>query len=241
VEKRVKKWASIARNQLKATTPIPADKTTVVFSPGLLNAAFNPVIGHHVLGQSHMDNVSSFDLDAQVASENFTAIDNGLLEGGLHSNPWDAEGNPQGTNAVIQKGVFRKFLYDQKAAIMANTRSTGNCVRLENGSVTSDITNLQVEPGDISFEEIISSIKEGYYIEKCSWLNPDEFSGSFGAEIRSGHYIKDGALQSPIKGGNVSGNVLEMIKRCLYISKERETVSSSQLPYIAFGGLTISD
>lgn len=87
---------------------------------------------------------------------------------------------------------------------------------------------------------MISSIKEGYLIEKFSWLNPDELSGFFGAEIRNGYYIKDGEFKNPIKLGNVSGNVLEMIKNCQYISKETEYVENSLLPYIAFANLTVS-
>ena len=89
-------------------------------------------------------------------------------------------------------------------------------------------------------KEIIADIKEGYYIDKFSWLRPDAISGFFGAEIRNGYYIKDGKIQNPIKLGNVSGNVLEMVKNCVYISKEREFTEDTLFPYMAFKNLNVS-
>jgi predicted Zn-dependent protease len=92
----------------------------------------------------------------------------------------------------------------------------------------------------MSLDNIVSEIKEGYYIEKFSWLNPQFLSGFFGSEIRNGYYIKNGEYQNPIKLGTVSGNILDMIKNCLYVSKETEFTENSLLPYIVFSNLTIS-
>ena len=238
--KRVEKWARISKDNLKAKPPKSKKQALVIFSPSLLKDAINPVVGFQALGKAFHEKVSKFNLNEKVASDNFTIIDNGLLEGGLLTNAWDGEGNAQQKNEIIENGIFKKRLFDQKYAILGDTISTGNGIRTENGSITNGNTNLQILPGDISLEEMISNVKEGYYIEKCSWLEPDEFSGSFGAEIRNGYFIKNGRFSNPIKGGNVSGNVLEMIKNCQFISKETEFSSNSLFPYIAFPNLTIS-
>ncbi len=108
------------------------------------------------------------------------------------------------------------------------------------GGITNKASNFEILPGDLTLDEIISNISEGYYIEQFSWLNPSVLSGSFGAEIRSGYYIKDGEIQYPIKLGNVSGNVLKMIQDCQYISKEREFFENSLFPYMVFKNLTVS-
>jgi PmbA protein len=125
-------------------------------------------------------------------------------------------------------------------AILEKKQSTGNARRAENGTVVNGISNFKIVPGDISLEQMISNIKEGYYIEQFSWLSPDEVSGNFGAEIRNGYYIKNGEFQNPIKLGNVSGNVLEMVKNCVYISKEREFNENTLFPYMAFRNLNVS-
>jgi len=237
---RVNNWARRAKDTLRAEEPKPANNAIVIFSPSVLRAAINTVIGFHALAVAHFEKVSRYNIGDKVASDNITLIDDGLLDGGLSSNSWDSEGNPQQETEVLKNGVFRNRLYNQKYAILDDVLSTGNAKRAESGTVVNGISNLKILPGDISLEEMISNIKDGYYIEQFSWLHPDDISGNFGAEIRNGYYIKNGEFQNPIKLGNVSGNVLEMVKNCLYISKEREFSENVLFPYMAFNNLNVS-
>jgi PmbA protein len=239
-DERVQRWSRIARDALKAEAPMSSTSATVIFSPGLLRSALNSVIAHHASSQAYHEKTSQFQIDNQVASEKLTILDNGLLEGGLRSGPWDGEGNPHQENEIIANGTFKKRLYDQRYAILDDTDSTGNGMRVSDGSINNGISNLEIMPGNMSYEEIVSNINEGYYIEKCSWLNPQALTGNFGSEIRIGYYIKDGEIQYPIKGGNISGSSLKMLKNCKYISKERKFAENSFFPYIAFDNLTIS-
>jgi len=240
LNERVSSWARRAKDTLRAVEPKPSDNALVIFSPSVLKQAINPVIGTHALGQAHAEKISSFNIGDVVASENFTVIDDGLLEGGLSSNSWDSEGNPHQLTEVIKNGIFQNRLYDQMYAMLEEKQSTGNAKRAENGTVVNFISNFKILPGDISFNDMISDIKEGYYIDKFSWLNPDPVSGNFGAEIRNGYYIKNGEFLNPIKLGNVSGNILEMVKNCVYISKEREFNENTLFPYMAFKNLNVS-
>jgi len=240
LNERVSSWAKRAKDTLRAVEPKPSDNALVIFSPSVLKQAINPVIGTHALGQAHAEKISCFNIGDVVASENITIIDDGLLEGGLSSNSWDSEGNPHQLTEVIKNGVFQNRLYDQMYAMLEEKQSTGNAKRAVSGTVVNGISNFKILPGDISFDDMISDIKEGYYIDKFSWLNPDSVSGNFGAEIRSGYYIKNGEFLNPIKLGNVSGNVLEMVKNCVYISKEREFNENTLFPYMAFKNLNVS-
>ncbi len=238
--KRVKKWAKLAKTSLVAKIPIPQKKTTIIFSARVLQSALNNVIGLHASGKAYHEKLSLFNLNETVASENLTIIDDGLLKGGLNSNGWDGEGSPHQRNEVIIQGIFQKRLYDQKYALLEDETSTGNGNRTSDGAVVNGISNFEILPGDMSLEEMISNIDNGYFIEQFSWLMPNPMSGTFGSEIRSGYYINDGKIEYPVKLGNVSGNVLKMIKNCLFISKEREYFGNSLFPYIAFGDLTVS-
>jgi len=237
---RVSSWARRAKDTLRAVEPKPSGNAIVIFSPSVLKEAINPVIGIHALGQAHAEKISRFNIGDVVASENITIIDDGLLEGGLSSNAWDSEGNPHQVTEVIKNGVFQNRLYDQMYAMLEKKQSTGNAKRAQNGTVVNEISNFKILPGDISFNDMVSDIKEGYFIDKFSWLNPDDVSGNFGAEIRNGYYIKNGEFHNPIKLGNVSGNVLEMMKNCVYISKEREFIENTLYPYMAFKNLNVS-
>lgn len=239
-ETRVKNWAKLAKDALIAEPPIPNNKAIVIFPPHVLREAINHVIGFHASGQAFSEKISAFNIGDKVASEDITLIDDGLLEGGLGSGSWDGEGNPHQRTKVIKSGVFQNRLFDQKYGIINETESTGNGIRTLTGTVNNGISNIKILPGNMSLDNIVSEIKEGYYIEKFSWLNPQFLSGFFGSEIRNGYYIKNGEYQNPIKLGTVSGNILDMIKNCLYISKETEFTENSLLPYIVFSNLTIS-
>jgi len=237
---RVSSWAKRAKDTLRAVEPKPSENAIVIFSPSVLKESINPVIGVHALAKAHAEKISRFNIGDVVASESITIIDDGLLEGGLSSNAWDSEGNPHQITEVIKNGVFQNRLYDQMYAMLEEKQSTGNAKRAESGTVVNGISNFKILSGDISFNDMVSDIKEGYYIDKFSWLNPSEVTGNFGAEIRSGYYIKNGEFKNPIKLGNVSGNVLEMMKNCVYISKEREFIENALFPYMAFNNLNVS-
>ena len=239
-QSRVERWTKLTKDTLNAESPKPSKEATVIFAPYVLREAIIPVVGFHALGKVFSEKISSFNVNDKVASEGVTVTDNGLLEGGLNTNPWDGEGTPHQKTEIIKNGIFQNRLFDEKYALLENTESTGNGVRGINGAVDNGVSNFQIYPGDITLEEMISNIEEGYFIERFSWLNPEELSGFFGAEIRNGYYIKNGEFKKPIKLGNVSGNVLEMIKNCQFISKETEYIENSLLPYIAFSNLTIS-
>ncbi len=237
---RIKKWAKLAQDTLIAQTPKSNNKATIIFSPQVLSNAINPVIGAHASGKAFHQGLSRFKIDEIAASENITIFDDGLMKSGFNTNGWDGEGSPHQRNEIIRKGIFQKRLYDQKYAILENKEPTGNGVRTMSGGVENGVSNLEILPGDMNLEEIISQINEGYYVEQFSWLRPSELSGNFGAEIRFGYYIKNGKFENPIRLGNISGNVFKMIRNCLYISKEREYFVNTLFPYMVFENLTVT-
>ncbi len=240
LENRLPHWTKLARDALKARQPKPTKEAIAIFPPKILMHAINPVVGHHATGQAHYEKVTAFEIDNIVASSDISIKDNGLLDECIGSNPWDGEGNPTSETQLIEKGIFKNRIYDQKYAMLENKLSTGNGMRTPDGNIVNSIINLEIEAGKVSNEELISNIKNGIYVEKFSWLNPDGLSGFFGTEIRNAYLIKNGELAEPIKGGNISGNVLEMLKNSVDISKERKYVQNSYFPTISFKNLTIS-
>lgn len=237
---RVEHWAKLAQDSLIAKVPKPKENATVIFSPQVLNKALNPLIENHASGKALIQKITRFKIDQEIASEEMSLYDHGLLKGGLRTNGWDIEGSPRQKTEIVKNGIFQNYLYDQKYAILSNQSSTGNAIRTINETVGNGISNLEILPGTMNLDDIISEINEGYYIDQFSWLNPSKLSGAFGAEIRNGYYIKNGKIEYPIKLGNISGNVIKMLGDCQYISKEREFFENSLFPYMVFNNLTVS-
>ncbi|TFF89001.1 MAG: TldD/PmbA family protein [Promethearchaeota archaeon] len=237
---RVKKWASIAYDTIKAKEPEQNKSAVVLFPPIILKDAFKNTIGFHITGKSKVEKLNKIEIGEKIASESFTLHDNGLLDGGLNSNPWDGEGTPQRNTLAIKNGIFKERIFDLKHAKILNDKSTGNGLRTEGGSIENTFTNLEINPGDQKLDDIISEISNGLLIEEFSWLNPNRITGDFGAEIRNGYLIKKGEISNPIKGGNLSGNVFEMINNITNISKERKFEENVLLPYILCENLILS-
>jgi len=136
--------------------------------------------------------------------------------------------------------VFKNYIYDQTYARLENAKSTGNGLRTSEGSIINAPSNFIISPGTVSDEEIIEEIKNGIYVMEFSWLNPSEVTGTFGAEIRLAYKIEDGRITKPIKGGNIGGNILEMIKNIKHVSKERKLVGNVLFPLMSFENLILS-
>ena len=92
-------------------------------------------------------------------------------------------------------------MYDIYTARKDKTLSTGNAVRSSYISMPSvGISNFYIEPSNKSFEEILRSIDEGFYIIDViglhSGANPISGEISVGA---IGIWIKNGSLEYPVK------------------------------------------
>lgn len=248
------RWAKLAKDNLKAKMP-KTEKLEVILPPQAVCDLLVPVVGNHSTGRALKTGISKFEPGETVASKSLMVFDDGLHPYGLQSSPFDDEGNPQTRTAVIHNGVFKSYLYDQYYGLQYSEDSTGNAIRqsttfffVDNKFRTApsnQTSNLSVQPGNKTLDELISEVSKGLLIHNFSWMAPNEASGSFGSEIRNASFIENGEIKHPIKGGIVSGNVFEVIKSITGISKQPEVTSGQTAfscisPYLRFKGIQIA-
>ena len=250
-DKVIPEWLSIAKTSLKHHPP-KTQQTTVILAPNVVCDTFLPTIGFHASAEAVKQNLSRFKKGDKIASDQLTVVDDGLYPYGVRTNPFDDEGQPQQRTTVIEKGVFKDYIYDQLHAQTMGAKSTGNGVRA--GFADTDeryqvppensTTNLYFKPGKETLEELIHDVKDGLLIYHPAWLNPDEITTRFGSEIRNAQEIKNGELGEGVVGGTLSGTALELIKRITGISDTSEVISGSSVgcvaPYIRFDDVQIS-
>jgi PmbA protein len=253
-EKLLPKWIQLARGTLKAKMPV-SQKMTVILNPESICDLLVPTIGFHAQGEMKFKKQTLFNKEDVVACDCLTVQDDGLRDFGLVSSPFDDEGNPQGKTTVIEKGVFKNYLYDQKYALSMGEKPTGNGLKSlaaianimnkHTASISGSPTNLSVEPGKSSLETMISEVKKGILVEQFSWLNPDQLATSFSSEIRNAYMIRNGEYTQVLKGGMVSGKVFDMIKNISGISNQQfiesgATAFSCISPYIRFEDVQVA-
>ncbi len=152
-------------------------------------------------------------LETAVASPLVTIMDNGLLEEGLGTAPCDDELVPMQKKKVVDQGRLALFLYNAYTAKKDRTASTGNGMRGGFKGVPGvGITNLYVEPGNISPEELLSSTSRGLYVTEIMGshtANPVSGDFSVGA---TGFWIEKGKKAYPVREITISGNILDLMR-----------------------------
>lgn len=196
--------------------PIPSTKTALI----VRNQVFANILGLMLGTAINADWLQkgrsplAGRLGRHVASENINVIDDGIMEKGYRTRAFDDEGHPTQTTPVIEKGIFKNYLFDSYTALKGNVKSTGNASRPNLWTKPQPAaSNLQLSAGNIDTERILEDTKSGIYIEETigEWLS-NPVSGNLNATITHGYMVKNGELAEPVKGIVVSGNFYELLK-----------------------------
>jgi TldD protein len=126
--------------------------------------------------------------------------------GGLGTFGFDDEGVPAGREPIVAAGVLSGFLTSRETAAKIGSGSGGS-MRADNWSRMPLVrmTNLHLEPGEGSLEELIGGVDEGLYLEtNKSWSIDDKrLNFQFGTQVA--WEIKDGKLGRMLRDATYTG------------------------------------
>ena len=100
-------------------------------------------------------------------------------------------------------------------------------------------SDLVVEPGDKSFEELVKSIDKGLLLGGFSGGQPGA-NGEFSGVAKNSFLIENGKIKCAVTETMVNGNLGEALNHIHGISKELICDGGSVVPYIALDGIVIS-
>lgn len=156
----------------------------------------------------------------------------------IHSRPvsdeicdgyfFTSDGYAAQNSTIVDRGVLKSFLLS-----LYGSRKTGKARAVNNGGA------FVVEPGDISFDDMVKKVKRGILLARFSGGRPND-NGDFSGVAKNSYYIEDGEIKYPISETMVSGNFAEMLKNITAVSRERIDYGFGIAPWIAFSGVTIS-
>ena len=164
----------------------------------------------------------------QIAHPGFTLIDDPTIEFGPKTSAFDNEGTLRKVTPLVENGTLRNFIYDLDTAGRADTHPTGH-------GTSRQPTNLVMNPGEKSFDEMVSGIQEGLMVHEFLGLGQgNPINGEFSVNVFLGYKIENGKFAGRIKDVMLAGNAYSALKDIAAISREREWVSG---PYAYFTGL----
>ncbi|MDR3607601.1 MAG: TldD/PmbA family protein [Oligoflexia bacterium] len=173
-------------------------------------------------------------------SEHITLIDDGLLAGGLASSPFDAEGCPSQKTILIDRGFVAGTLYDTYHARKAGKASTGNASRGIKSLPEISTTNLFMQPGRRTQEQLLDGISKGVLITHLMGLHTaNAVTGDFSLGA-SGILIENGKLTRPVRGFAVAGNVLELLRKVTDVGNDLRFFGSVGAPSVRISEISVA-
>jgi PmbA protein len=97
----------------------------------------------------------------------------------------------------------------------------------------------ELAAGDTAREKMVSDTKRGALVGRLSMGNPAS-NGDFSGVIKNSFEIADGELGSALSETMISGNVAQMLKDVIAVSRERIDTGAFLLPWVRIGGLHFS-
>lgn len=181
-------------------------------------------------------------LGEKIFGDNITLIDDPLSLDAPSQSSFDDEGVACFTKSVVENGVLKTYLHNLTTAAMMGTKSTGNGNK---GGVGSSVgvspNNLYLKAGDVSFDDMVSSVENGVYVTSVQGLHAglNPISGSFNLQS-SGFMIENGKITKPVTLIILSGTLQQMLNNVKHVGSDFEFKRGVGAPSILVESMAIS-
>jgi TldD protein len=151
-------------------------------------------------------------LGQMVANPVVTIYDDATIPRSRGSLNIDDEGTPTRKVTLIEKGKLVGFLNDRLSAKMLKMEMNGHGRRDSyQATPIPRMANTVLASGDADPEEIIRSVKKGFYADTFQG-GQVQGTGKFTFSVNLGYLIEDGKLTRPVKNATLIGTNVQILK-----------------------------
>ena len=181
----------------------------------------------------------------EVADPALALSDDATDPDGPGSAPFDGEGTASRRTALIEGGLLKSFLFDTRTARKAGRQTTGSASRGSYRSPPSvGTSNLIVEPGEGTLEELVARAGDGLYVTDVAGLHSgvNPVSGTFSVGA-SGRLIENGELGQPVRELTIASDLVAMLQAVQALGSEARWVpfgGSVKAPPVLIAEMSIS-
>lgn len=204
-------------------TPLKTGKYSVIFE----NDAFAELLGAFtgIFSAEAVDKGVSLlkgKIGEQIAESKVNLIDDPFCKEAHSQVAFDDEGVATSYKKLIDKGVLTTYLHNLKTGEKFRTSSTGNGFKGSYaGAINIGVTNLYLEKGEKSFEELAKTFEEVFVITDLAGLHSglNSISGDFSLSAE-GFFYRDGKVVHPVNQVTVAGNFFQLLKEVYEIGSD---------------------
>ena len=208
LQEQVKQMAQRAVKLLSAPQA-KGGEYTVVLDPVLAGVFVHEAFGHlseadHIYENKRLQDIMV--LGRRFGDKHLNIVDGAAVPGLRGSYKYDDEGVPASKTYLIREGILENRLHSRETAAKMSEKPTGNA-RAINYLFPPIVrmTNTYIEPGTLSFEDIISDIKEGIYAR--DWYGGTTSLEMFTFSAAEAYMIRNGKIAELLRPVVLSGNV----------------------------------
>jgi PmbA protein len=214
-------------------------KVPVVFDPRVAGGLIGHLAG--AINGTAIARKTSFlkgKLGEQVFAPGIRIVDDPLRRRGLRSRPFDAEGVAGRRLAIVEDGRLVTWLLDSGTARELGFATTGHAQRGVSSAPSPGATNLHLEPGVASPEQLIADIEQGFYVADLIGVGVNLVTGDY-SRGAAGFWIENGKLTYPVSEVTIAGHLSDMF-RTLVPANDLEFRYGTNAPTVRVEGLTIA-
>jgi PmbA protein len=219
--------------------PMASGPRTVVFSPRVGGSLVGHLLG--AISGAAIARKSSFLLGREgerVFAPGIVIRDDPHRLRGLRSRPFDGEGLPTASRALVEDGRITGWLMDSAAARQLGLAPTGHAVRGHGGAPGVSAGNVVIEPGTVSVADLIGDIADGVYITELIGQGVNGVTGDY-SRGASGVRIVGGQFAGPVAGITIAGNLLDMFAQ-LSAANDLEIYRGIDVPTLRVDGMMVA-
>jgi PmbA protein len=165
-------------------------------------------------------------------------VDDPLRKRGLRSRPFDSEGVAGKPLALVEQGVLRSWLLDSATARELALETTGHAARGVSSAPSPSPTNLHLEAGAQTPDQLIADISDGFYVTDLIGMGTNLVTGDY-SRGASGVWIENGELTYAVSEVTIAGHLNDMFAS-LAPANDLEFRYGMNAPTVRLEGLTVA-
>jgi PmbA protein len=178
-------------------------------------------------------------LGESIAAPALTVIDDGRLPGRLGSRPFDGEGLPTRRNVLVDRGSLASYQLDNYSARKLGHESTGNATRSAGSAPGVGPTNLWLEPGEGSLDDLIADTPRGLLVTELIGMGFNPVTGDY-SRGAAGLWIEDGKIAFPVEEITIAGRFGDMLRDIDAVGAELLWLSRVAAPPLRVARMTVA-
>lgn len=219
---------------------VPTCEVPVIFdsfsAPSLLGQLVGCLSGYAVYRESSF---LASRMGEQIADARVNVIDDGRLASGLGSKPFDGEGLPTRRNVIVENGVLKTWLLDSYSGRKLGLPSTGNASRGAGSGPGVGATNLWMQPGEQSLDEMIAGTKRGLLVTELIGMGFNPITGDY-SRGACGLWIEGGEIIHPVEEITIASTLGDMLMDIDAIGSELIWRGRSACPALRIANMTVA-